>query len=284
MRHLTTPSRTWLLNVGPSGHRKPPFPTLSLNLVKHSRLAKPLESCLEKRRLWRQMSKSIIGDQVWAEMTEGQKVEAVFAGHATLTQMSEGLLDGSDQLRSACREYLAETSPSFENLPVEPDAPDKSEAQTQTSDSPHSGFPPRPITKPPQTHESKQRFGLPAGFIPRLQRYGRSVLLELNVYRLPNGQEFIPGRPTGTLGASRHLYALLTSEQYLKGTRGSVYVRTDGKIFDYSVDTKTPLGEIFDTGYTIADLERTGQYAPERRRRKKKRQPVKIKRAAAARA
>ena len=58
------------------------------------------------------MSKSI-GDQVWAEMTEGQKVEAVFAGHATLKQMSEGLLDGSEQLRNACREYLAETDASF---------------------------------------------------------------------------------------------------------------------------------------------------------------------------
>src|SRR5882762_10083165 len=64
------------------------------------------------------MSKSI-GDQVWAEMTEGQKVEAVFAGHATLKQMSEGLLDGSDQLRKACGEYLTETSASFENLPTD---------------------------------------------------------------------------------------------------------------------------------------------------------------------
>ena len=223
------------------------------------------------------MSKSI-GDQLWAELTEGQKVEAVFAGHATLKQMSEGLLDGSDQLRNACREYLAETSPSFENLLIEPDAPDKPEEQTSR----RVESPPRRVTKPRLMPETcKQRFGLPEGFVPRLQRYGRSVLLELNVYRLPNGQEFIPARPRGTLGVSRHLYALLTSEQYLKGERGSVYVRTDGKIFDYSVDSRIPLGEIFDTGYTIADLERTGRYAPEPRRRKKKRQPLKIKRAAA---
>lgn len=230
------------------------------------------------------MSKSIVGDQVWAEMTEGQKVDAVFAGHATLKQMSEGLLDGSEQLRNACREYLAETSPSFENLPLDPDEPGNPEERT--SNSPPCESPPRPLTikRIRLTHEpSKQRFGLPEGFVPRLQRYGRSVLLELNVYRLPNGQEFIPSRPSGTLGASRHLYALLTSEQYLKSKRGSVYVRTDGKIFDYSVDTKIPLGEIFDTGYTIADLERTGRYAPEpRRRRKKKLQPIKVKRAAAA--
>jgi hypothetical protein len=66
------------------------------------------------------------------------------------------------------------------------------------------------------------------------------------------------------------LYALLTSEQYMDGRRGSVYVRTDGRIFDYSVDTANPSGELFDTGYTIHDLERTGRYAPELRRRTKK--------------
>jgi len=223
------------------------------------------------------MSKSI-GDQVWAEMTEGQKVEAVFAGHATLKQMSEGLLDGSDQLRNACREYLADTSASFENLPTDATAPDEPRQSLGhlSNSTPAESLPRRmPKTRvPPET--LKQRFGLPQGFAPRLQRYGRSVLLELNVYRLPNGQEFIPCPPSGTLGASRHLYALQTEEQYLKGKRGSVYVRTDGKIFDYSVDTRIPIGDIFDTGYTIADLERTGRYAPAlRRRRKKKRQPGK---------
>ncbi|MGH9873275.1 MAG: hypothetical protein ACRD9S_12540 [Pyrinomonadaceae bacterium] len=233
------------------------------------------------------MSKSI-GDQVWAEMTEGQKVEAVFAGHATLKQMSEGLLDGPDQLRNACREYLAETSASFENLTTDliaPDDPDK--ALELLSNSPTSKSTPRRLAKTRISHEAlKQRFGLPEGFVPRLQRYGRSVLLDLNVYRLPNGEEFIPCRPSGTLGASRHLYALQTCEQYLNGKRGSVYVRTDGKIFDYSVDNKIPLGEIFDTGYTIADLERTGRYAPKPRRQRKKRRLGKkqmtVKRAAAA--
>jgi hypothetical protein len=127
----------------------------------------------------------------------------------------------------------------------------------------------------------KQRFGLPEGFVPRLQRYGRSVLLELNVYRLPNGQEFIPAYPSGTLGTRRHLYSLLTSEQYLNGKRGSVYVRTDGRIFDYSFDTANPSNDLFDTGFTIYDLERTGRYAPELRRGKKRRQ-AKVKRAAAA--
>jgi hypothetical protein len=228
------------------------------------------------------MSKSIIGDQLWAEMTEGQKVEAVFAGHATLKQMSEGLLDGSEQLRNACRDYLAETGSAFENLPVVADEIDSAPHPTEK---PPGEAVPVQITrsKTPLAHEPpKQRFGLPQGFEHRPHAYGRTVLLDLNVYQLPDGREFIPCRPTGTLGASRHQYALLTTEQYLKSRRGSVYVRTDGKIFDYSTDNHIPQSEIFDTGYTIADLERTGRYAPEPKRRRKKPKPIKLKRAAAA--
>ena len=109
----------------------------------------------------------------------------------------------------------------------------------------------------------RQKFGLPDGFVPRLQRYGRSVLLEKNVYRLPNGDEFIPCHPAGTLGRLHHLYALVTAEQYEMGKRGSIYIRTDGRIFNYSTDNASVLGDIFDTGYTIHDLERTGRYAPD---------------------
>ncbi len=229
------------------------------------------------------MSKSITGDQLWAEMTEGQKTESVLTGHATLKQLSEGLLDGSEQLSNACREFLTDTGPSFENLPVDPEQ--QSSTDESTSVSLNTSFPQRRIN--PRTRAStqilKQRFGLPEGFVPRLQRYGRSVLLELNIYRLPNGQEFIPAPPSGTLGSRRHLYALLTSEQYRKGKRGSVYIRTDGRIFDYSVDTANPSGDLFDTGYTIYELERTGRYAPElRRRRKKKSKQLKYRQAAAA--
>lgn len=108
----------------------------------------------------------------------------------------------------------------------------------------------------------KPRFGLPDGFSPRLHRSGRSVLLEDNVYSLPSGQELIPKYPTGTLGKPHHLYALLTVEQIESGRRGSVYVHTDGRIFDYSVDNADPSRAMFDTGYTIDDLERTGRYAP----------------------
>jgi len=224
------------------------------------------------------MSKSISGDHWWAEMTEGQKIEAVLTGHATLKQMSEGLLDGSDQLRNACREILADTGPSFENLPVDPEQninPDESNSASLSTSFPESRTTNVKKRAPAQT--IKQRFGLPEGFMPRLQRFGRSVLLELNIYRLPNGQEFIPCHPSGTLGARRHLYALVTSKQYVNGKRGSVYIRTDGRIFDYSVDTANSSGDLFDTGYTIYDLERTGRYAPEPPRRKKKKKSKQLK-------
>lgn len=107
---------------------------------------------------------------------------------------------------------------------------------------------------------AKHRLGLPQGFVSRLGRYGRTVLLEQNVYRLPNGEELIPQPPVGTLGGRRHTYALLTAEQYEQGKRGSVYIRTDGRIFDYAVDHGNPDRELFDTGFSIHDLERTGRY------------------------
>lgn len=229
------------------------------------------------------MSKALIGDQLWAEMTEGQKVEAVLRGQATLTQMREVLQAGSGRLRDAYRDFLANGDLSLENL-TKPTAGQttalelSSVAQDQNAQSHHIARPKDHLFTP----SVKQRFGLPKGFVPRLQRYGRSVLLELNVYCLPDGRELIPCHPTGTLGTSRHLYALLTSEQYLQGRRGSVYVRTDGRIFDYSVDSASPLGDIFDTGYTIYDLERTGRYAPVLRRRKKKTHQTKARRATAA--
>lgn len=96
-----------------------------------------------------------------------------------------------------------------------------------------------------------------------LARYGRTVLFEDNIYRLPNGSEFIPQPPAGTLGSRNHQYALLTNDQYVNRQRGSVYVHTDGRIFDYACDHHVVEREMFDTGFTISDLERTGRYAPE---------------------
>lgn len=126
----------------------------------------------------------------------------------------------------------------------------------------NSGYPTaHPISK---TRVTKHRFGLPDGFVSRVGRYGRSVLLEDNVYRLPNGQHFIPQPPSGTLGKRNHQYALLTTEEYELGRRGSVYVRMDGRLFDYASDHGDVNRELFDTGFTIHDLERTGDYAPHR--------------------
>lgn len=226
------------------------------------------------------MSKALIGDHFWAEMAEGQKIEAVLKGQATLTQMSEGLLYGSQKLRTACEEFLAHTGASFDDLHVEIYETNASErpATNNNKDLPRRRL--KSAKKAISVSTVKHRFGLPKGFVHRVQRNERSVLLEKNVYRLPNGQEFIPCLPTGTLGGC-HLYALLTVEQYLKGKRGSVYVRTDGRVFDYSVDNGVPLGDLFDTGYTTQDLERTGRYAPMPRRRKRKNQPTRVRRAAA---
>lgn len=117
-----------------------------------------------------------------------------------------------------------------------------------------------PFTK---NKNASHRIGLPAGSVSRLGRYQRTLLFEDNVYRLPNGSEFIPQPPAGTLGSRNHEYALLTNEQYLERKRGSVYVRKDGRIFDYACDHKVVDLEMFDTGFTIHDLERTGRYAPE---------------------
>ncbi len=213
------------------------------------------------------MSKAIVGDQLWAELTEDRKIDAVITGRATLKQMSQGLLDGSERLRRACQDSLSHLPASLESLAVEikPDdeaGPNAEEVIPQT--------PPTRKRKLKNTTARKQRFGLPENFVPRLQRFGRGVLLELNIYRLPDGQEFIPAHPNGTLGQRQHLYALLTTEQYLNGKRGSVYVRSDGRIFDYSADSINPATDFFDTGYTIYDLERTGHYAPPPRKKRRK--------------
>ena len=107
-----------------------------------------------------------------------------------------------------------------------------------------------------RTRKPKPRFGLPEGFSPRLHRYGRSVLLEDDIYRLPSGQEFIPKYRTGTLGKLHHLYALLTvNNSKMAGGVPSIFERMAG--FSTTVWTMvTRCVTVFDTGYTIHDLER----------------------------
>ena len=219
------------------------------------------------------MSKSIIGEQIWAEITEVQKAEAVRSGRATLKQLTEGLLDASDELRHACREYLAHTD-SGKNLSEETDPRLDKVLKKRTSS--------KRKRKVLSMKKPKPRFGLPEGFTPRFRQSERSVLLEDNVYSLPSGQEFIPKNPTGTLGRLRHQYALLTVEQFAGGRRGSVYLHTDGRIFDYSVDHADPLRDMFDTGYTIYDLKRTGRYAPNAGSKKKQKGDFKPRRLARA--
>jgi hypothetical protein len=207
------------------------------------------------------MSESLVGEQAWERMTESEKAEAVRQGHATLKQMTEGLLDGPERLRQACRDFLSHTG-SFDDIPIATPSPTLP-ARKKVKDSKRAKRK-RSSKHRSRKHLTKQRFGLPNDFVHRMQRYGRSILLDENIYRLPNGTEFIPCYPTSILGRLHHLYALLTEKQYQSNERGSVYVRKDGRIFDYSMDNESTELEMFDTGYTMHDLERTGRYASQR--------------------
>jgi len=194
------------------------------------------------------MSNAIIGDKAWKLLTKVQKTEVVRRGSATLRQLTQGLLDGPVELRTACRDALIHTGTSLKELPrsfsSEPGA--------------LANHPKKPIHKKAQTIKSKS--GLPGTFSPLAQRGVRRLLLD-NIYRLSDGREFIPVNPSGALGGLAHQYALLTLEQYQQGRRGSIYIRSDGRIFDYSRLGADPLMDFFDTGFTMADLERTGLYA-----------------------
>jgi len=196
------------------------------------------------------MSGFIIGDDLWGLMSEAERTTAVQSGHATLRQLAQGLLDGPEELRAACRHFLAHTGTNLSELPL---APDQQEVRSS-------------ISAPEQldTYGSKQKLGLPDGFVARSLRSGRTSLIPENIYRLPNGKEFVPAEPSGPIGRGRHLYALLDLANDRNWKRGSVYVRTDGRIFDYSVDSTDPNREFFDTGYTVDDLERTGRYSTSR--------------------
>jgi hypothetical protein len=197
------------------------------------------------------MSEVIIGDEAWKQLTEVQKTEVVHRGGATLRQLTQGLLDGPEELRAACREFLIHTSNGLDELPLTPSTP------SPNSFAAHS----RKVSPNKTTHSSRPKCGLPKDFVPRPSRSERSRLLLENIYRLPNGQEFVPVLPSGALGGTAHQYALLSLSQYQQHQRGSIYVRADGRIFDYSRAESASLADFFDTGFTIADLQRTGHYA-----------------------
>src|SRR6267143_1004169 len=84
------------------------------------------------------MSNSAIGGSDWVEMSETQKIESVSAGRATLKEMVEGLLDGSEKLRAACREFLANSNVCLEQIRLD----DASESVQPTSEEPHPEQPP----------------------------------------------------------------------------------------------------------------------------------------------
>jgi predicted heme/steroid binding protein len=197
------------------------------------------------------MSQSIVPEQTWESMTEAEKAQAVRQGQATLEQMRQGVLDGPDDLRRACWEVLAHRSVEKTTLEF---------TESLQTERPDTVAQPKKRQNGTGILAGKQRFGLPKGFVPRTQRAQTNILLPRNVYRMPNGVEVVPCEPTGTLGRLHHLYALLTLEQYENGARGSIYVRADGRVFDYSVDDVASGREMFDTGLTVSDLERTGSY------------------------
>ncbi len=213
------------------------------------------------------MSELIIGDESWDRMTEAEKTEVVRGGRATLRQLTQGLLDGPAPLRDACRNYLAHTGTELQELPLVSSAIDQRPSALIFDHSSSSALAPR-LKGRLRPGNKNRRFALPDGFSPKLQRHGRAILLEENIYRLPDDREFVPAHPSGPLGVGHHLYALLTVAQQQAGKRGSVYIRNDGRIFDYSVDTRDPQRDLFDTGYTIYDMERTGRYVPPVKRRK----------------
>src|SRR6476646_10125718 len=131
------------------------------------------------------MSEQTIGDDLWAEMTDGQKLEAVVNGRANLKQISAGLLDGSEALRSVCQDFLAHTGSSFENFSGAAEVRGLNELAETLSQAARKqkahGVNQTISGKRAGAHAAKQRFGLPEGFVPRLQRYGRAVLLEVTV-------------------------------------------------------------------------------------------------------
>ena len=205
----------------------------------------------------------MVPEHLWESMTEPEKTKAVRQGQATLEQMRRGVLEGPNNLRRACREVLARTITNKTQLPSTQIEPRNEQANTENTERKLNDKPSTARLQKNRTtglQPGKQRFGLPKGFVPRPQREQANILIANNVYRLPNGTEVVPCHPTGTLGRLHHLYALVTVDQFQRGARGSTYVRTDGRIFDYSVDDIASGREMFDTGLTLRVLERTGNY------------------------
>ena len=119
------------------------------------------------------MSKSASGGSVWAEMSEAQKIETVSAGRATLKEMVAGLLDGSDKLRAACRDRLANSDVCLEQTRIEEasksaasPAPNLEQQSERSEDSL-----PGEANGALMDGARKRRQGLPEGYVPRQHKH-----------------------------------------------------------------------------------------------------------------
>ena len=120
------------------------------------------------------MPRPAINDSLWAEMTSAQRSEAVRSGQATLRQMVAGLLDGPDELRRTCSEFLARTDASLKDLTDEL-APSSYQSETEAHAAEQSVLvkallPDSNGEKPPVARRKKRRLGLPRGYSPPLHR------------------------------------------------------------------------------------------------------------------
>jgi hypothetical protein len=122
------------------------------------------------------MSKSAISGSAWAEMSEAQKIDAVCEGRATLKESVEGLLDGSDKLRRACAEFLAQTDSCFKELPDEIET-DLSQAAVKSRGPAEETGQMAEETNSNLTQDElmngarKRRLGLPKGYVPPAYRH-----------------------------------------------------------------------------------------------------------------
>ena len=122
------------------------------------------------------MSKSAISGAVWAEMSEAQRIESVRDRRATLKEMVEGLLDGPDKLRKACREFLAHTDVCLEEIQFETETDPRQPEQPGRNPKEEAGrSKEESISDRPQgvlmDGARKRRMGLPEGYVPRPHRH-----------------------------------------------------------------------------------------------------------------
>jgi len=107
------------------------------------------------------MSKAAISGLGWAEMSEAQRIDFVRAGRASLKEMVEGLLDGPDGLREACRKFLMRSDVCLQQPAPEPDPQTEEPAEATIDES----------TAALLEGARKRRPGLPEGYVPRPYRH-----------------------------------------------------------------------------------------------------------------